>query len=324
VGNEAANERKAVELPHVQPREAGVMGVSLNRAASRISLVIFALAVVGLMAFGDSQASASHVSCGDEIAADTTLDSDLVDCPGSGIVIGADDITLDLNGHTVDGDGTPDAGCPLCNQGLLNFGHGGVTVRDGSVREFAIGVYFNNARHNRVLGISSRRQLGSGIDVYGNKSVVVRNRVFGNGVVVDGDGSRVARNVVVRSPRYGIWVEEDGVLVARNVVVRSRGAGINLSCGDNNTVYRNRVRESGQDGFWVAPCNDHVLLKRNVAVGAEDDGFAVRSRSAKITRNRARRNGDLGIGAMVGVIDGGGNRAHGNGNPAQCRNVVCK
>ena len=51
-----------MDLPHVQPREAGVMGVSLNRAASRISLVIFALAVVGLMAFGGGQASASHVT----------------------------------------------------------------------------------------------------------------------------------------------------------------------------------------------------------------------------------------------------------------------
>jgi hypothetical protein len=41
------------------------------------------------------------VSCGDVITADTTLDSNLVDCPSNGIVIGADDITLDLNGHRI-------------------------------------------------------------------------------------------------------------------------------------------------------------------------------------------------------------------------------
>ena len=87
------------------------MGVSLNRAVSRISLVIFALAVAGLVAFGDSQASASHVSCGDTITADTTLDSDLLNCPNNGILIGADGVTLDLNGHKIDSDGIPDAGC---------------------------------------------------------------------------------------------------------------------------------------------------------------------------------------------------------------------
>ena len=32
----------------------------------------------------------------------------------------------------------------------------------------------------------------------------------------------------------------------------------------------------------------------------------------------ANDNGDLGIEAVSGVTDGGGNRARGNGNPAQC------
>jgi hypothetical protein len=35
-------------------------------------------------------------------------------------------------------------------------------------------------------------------------------------------------------------------------------------------------------------------------------------------------NADLGIEAVVGVTDGGGNRASGNGNPTrQCLNVSC-
>ena len=33
--------------------------------------------------------SPPHVQCGDVITQDTTLDSDLIDCPGDGIVIGA-------------------------------------------------------------------------------------------------------------------------------------------------------------------------------------------------------------------------------------------
>jgi hypothetical protein len=41
-----------------------------------------------------------------------------------------------------------------------------------------------------------------------------------------------------------------------------------------------------------------------------------------VTRNRAFQNRDLGIAAVRGTIDGGGNRAHGNGDPAQCRNVA--
>jgi hypothetical protein len=42
------------------------------------------------------------------------------------------------------------------------------------------------------------------------------------------------------------------------------------------------------------------------------------------TRNSAFFNHDLGIEAVPGVTDGGGNRARGNGNPeGQCTGVAC-
>ena len=59
---------------------------------------------MALLALTAGQALANHVQCGDVITQDTTLDSDLR-CPNNGIVIGADDITLDLRGHTITGPG---------------------------------------------------------------------------------------------------------------------------------------------------------------------------------------------------------------------------
>ena len=65
------------------------------------------------------------------------------------------------------------------------------------------------------------------------------------------------------------------------------------------------------------------VLTRNVAKGAGDDGFDVESRSTKLTKNRAWRNADLGIDAVKRVLDGGGNRASGNGDGRHCRHVRC-
>ena len=79
---------------------------------NRIPLAILVFALGCFLALSTGHASAGHVSCGDTITADTTLDSDLVDCPNNGIVIGADDVTLDLNGHTVSGDGEAVENCP--------------------------------------------------------------------------------------------------------------------------------------------------------------------------------------------------------------------
>jgi hypothetical protein len=74
--------------------------------------MVLALVVAGFSVVGAGQSLARHVGCGDTITTDTTLESDLVDCPNNGIVIGADNITLDLNDHTIDGDGTRVDFCP--------------------------------------------------------------------------------------------------------------------------------------------------------------------------------------------------------------------
>ena len=69
-------------------------------------------------------------------------------------MIGANGITLDLNGYLIDGDGTEFAACHArehCDFGVFNDGHDGVTVMHGSVREFEAGAFAQSARHNRLL-----------------------------------------------------------------------------------------------------------------------------------------------------------------------------
>ena len=146
-----------------------------------------------------------------------------------------------------------------------------------------------------------------------------------------GPGSHnvIAKNRVSRG-RDGIRIEKGhGNLVVDNVVTHARRAGIRLGIphpflgGAHNTVRGNLVKASRIDGLLVNEKDDHSLLTHNTARGAGDDGFDIQSRSAKLTKNLALRNGDLGIAAVRGVIDGGGNKASGNGDQRQCTNIVC-
>ncbi len=383
-------------------------------SGSLVSAVIMTLAIAGacILLFSGSRAEASHVSCGDTITTDTTLDSDLVNCPNNGIVIGADGITLDLNGQLIDGDGTEFAGCDpnaeVCDTGIVDDGHDGVTVMHGRVRGFGVGVLFGTSsagrvRHNRVLGISSSRNLffgfvlassarslvrnssgsdniapeGDGMGLFASHHIRIlhnsfrhnpgpgihlafdstRNLIKGNllsrngpAILMEADRNQVRRNRIIRGG--GIVVDNSnrnviirnrvsraldsiaiekgrGNLVAHNLVVRARGAGIRLgikrpSIGSVNTVVRgNLVRGSGRDRFVVHKKDKGSLIKRNIARGAGDDGFDVESRLTKLARNRALRNIDLGIEAVRGVIDGGGNIARHNGDPRRCTNIAC-
>src|SRR5216117_2676623 len=103
---------------------------------------ILALAAAGFMALSANQALASHVSCGATITTDTKLDSDLTNCPGDGVVIGADNITLNLDGHTIDG--------TVGGTGIDDSaGRDGVTIENGSVKGFSQGIVLIGASDDR-------------------------------------------------------------------------------------------------------------------------------------------------------------------------------
>ena len=93
----------------------------------RLMLLGVAVLLAVLVGLSQGEAQAGHVSCGDSISVDTTLDSDLT-CSGTALTISVDNITLDLDGHTITGSSSGD--------GVLVFGHNDVTIKDGTISGF--------------------------------------------------------------------------------------------------------------------------------------------------------------------------------------------
>src|SRR4051794_5192023 len=71
------------------------------RPACPRRMVAVVVAAAGSVALSGGPALASTVSCGSTITATTKLHADLANCPGDGLVIDADNVTIDLNGHTI-------------------------------------------------------------------------------------------------------------------------------------------------------------------------------------------------------------------------------
>jgi hypothetical protein len=121
-------------------------------------------------------------------------------------------------------------------------------------------------------------------------------------------------------------------LVEGNFVARASRIGIQVSLLPEEleggppaieTVVRRNHLEGNGDGVFVQTTALGTLLEGNHALGSDDDGIDVDSPDTRLVGNHAVHNGDLGIEAVFGVTDGGRNKAHGNGNPAQCTNVDC-
>ena len=271
----------------------------------RFKLALGAVAAATAAGVGTASArSADDVACGSVVAEDTTLAHDLTDCPGTGLIVAAPNVTLDLGGHTVSGTG---------NGFGIQVRADDVTVANGTVTAFGSGIdgeggFFQPGPAGvTIRDLTITENVGAGIVLLGVEGwQIARDDVLGNG---SGIFFSRARNTVV-----------SGSFVAQNA-----GAGIfSVSSSDGNLFSGNRVLHNDGDGIFVSNSTTQIVGNRasfnggNGIVLHDDPGFP-----DVIADNVADGNAQLGITADFAGFDGGGNAAKHNGDPRQCVNVSC-
>jgi parallel beta-helix repeat protein len=210
---------------------------------------------------------------------------------------------------------------------------------DGTGIALDSGSHDNTIRANSISGNGFAGIVLGAVD----RNVIAYNHVFHNagGMIVIGSSNRVTRNLITdelacEGCGYGLSFEGGtGNQLTGNVVTGALADGIRVESYEpetppavDNVIRGNIVRAAKVDGIAVHTDGPGrvtgTVVRNNLVALSGDDGIDVRSSTTTITRNGTYANHDFGIVAVAGVTDGGGNRAAGNGNPAQCSNVVCQ
>jgi hypothetical protein len=282
----------------------------------RSSLVVLVLAG-SLFAVGPTPASAAPLSeCigpgGSAATTNVKLTTDLDCTTSSGIVVGADGITIDLNGHTIAGDQTPG------DNGIDNSGgFDDVTVIGGTVTKFFFGILGSNVANGmRVKQVLSSGNASDGIFISGDSVRVTSSRASGNGergIVIGGGSARVSSSEASGNGESGVHI-----------------------VGSLARVSSSRASGNVGDGVFILGSFAHVISSR--ASGNTVHGIEIEGDAAKIGRTSGRKpasdkNRSEGNGFVLGVSNGSGlgifaqgfitepvgsNVARGNDNPGQC------
>jgi hypothetical protein len=249
--------------------------------------------------------NASHIACGQVISTSgtVTLDSDVI-CPSTttnnwAVRITANDVRLNLAGHTIRGGGgqltgilgTTDLGTTL--QRLV--------IRNGTVEGFPTGVYLKTV-DSQVRKMSISGASGRGIDVISDGSgagltncernvtnCIIRNTVSmtgtaGVGINTEGPNNNVWGNTVRGTPHVGIGNGGDGARVTANTIESCIYVGIGAGALTTYTIVW---------GNTVLGCTD----PESVGVNVFGDTEAAKS--------RVRFNTVTGTGYGITVIDRG-------------------
>lgn len=249
----------------------------------------FAVALAaGTALVGAGPATAAHVACGQTIMVNTTLDSNVGPC-ATGIVIGANNVTLDLNGFTLRG--TPATGE---GPGVDVTGRTGVTVRNGTITQFDAGVAITGGSGNTVTYLT----------LVDNRGTTASD--FGDGVAVfNSTGNTISYNLVRNNgPWSGIsLIRSSNNLIEHNQITGNNQSSTNTSgirvenlgtsASNSNTIRYNLVQGSGLDGIQLfARASDNVISNNSVLQNNREGitAFAGASRNI-IQDNQVRYNG---------------------------------
>jgi hypothetical protein len=225
------------------------------------------------------------------------------------------------------------------------------TVEDSIVENVpgvAIDYYFGDGgavRNSTFIGNNYAISIQKSSDVLIEGSTFVANEIGVNLWAEEGTGvnTNTIQNNVFKKNNIGVsvnatnpivdtWPELQGNRIVRNQFHRNDSSGIVITahcfpdCPTDWSVLEGTVvsgNHLSRNGF--NPSDDPDLddgVTARFFDFSENPGPLEALAGVTLSDNRADRNADLGF-DVLGVTDGGGNRAKFNGNPAQCDGVVC-
>jgi parallel beta-helix repeat protein len=204
--------------------------------------------------------------CGTTILADLTLDHDLT-CAGTALTVGADGITIDLNGHSISGSGS--------GVGIGVTGRANVTISGGAIENFFTGVLINNSTGTVVEG-SGFRGNTDGVDCQAGcvGSTIKENEFLDNrsrGVMLRGFSTEnLVQENTFTGNNVSILVNCTNCIVRENTVSASRLAGIRLNEATGNLVVENVITSNpaGIEFTATGGATGNTLLENTIAMNA--------------------------------------------------------
>jgi parallel beta-helix repeat protein len=241
-------------------------------------------------------AHADQIVCGQVLTRSTTITNSLAACAGDGLVIGASGITVDLNGHTIQGTGL--------GVGITNNGHDDVTIRNGAVLDFDHGVLLNpGTERNSVTGLTLSRNEWSAVQLnaasgnnlaqnklneMGDIGLLLTNGASDNAIRGNVVGTGAGDSFVVQMGSNRNWFEG-------NVVEVSAGQALRVTDSSNTMVLANEFAGSSDMGITMTAAPNSVV-QANKLGGGGDAGVLLQGGTASVVRfNAFGRSSDAGV-----------------------------
>ena len=219
-------------------------------------------------------------SCGQVITQNVVLTSNLNCADSDGLIVGASDIVIDLNGHTISGPDVDSQEKTSSKVGVMIPNMNNVVVQDGTIHGFQAGILMTGSQNVEIKGIVSKdNQIGAfstGASIVNAHLSILMNNQIG----FAGHSTQQAT-------------------IENNILYQNALAGITLVNSDNGVLTLNSITESGNGLYVDNQSNNNNVNFNNVLLNTIDlnnaNGLPVNTNANTFDQNNCMTSNPSGI-----------------------------
>jgi parallel beta-helix repeat protein len=227
-----------------------------------------------------SQPLAISPSCGQVITQNVVLTSNLNCADSDGLIVGASDIVIDLNGHTISGPDVDSQEKTSSKVGVMIPNMNNVVVQDGTLQGFQAGILMTGSQNVELSNIISKNnQIGAfstgASIVNAHLSILMNNEI--------GFAGHSTQQATIQD----------------NILFQNKLAGITLVNSDNSILTLNSITESGNGLYVDSQSNNNNINFNNVLLNTVDinnaNGLPVNTNANTFDQNNCMTANPSGI-----------------------------
>ncbi|ABR55184.1 periplasmic copper-binding [Methanococcus vannielii SB] len=214
-----------------------------------------------------------------------------------GLKIAKNNITIDLNGSTIEGE--------YSGKGIAILGDG-VKLKNAKIQKFEYGIFLENTKNCKILNNDVSENIYDGIYLSNsNYNEIAKNNAYKNGVIgiitagifLDGsDWNNVSENSANNNIYNGIeLINSESNTISRNTIFENEDNGIFVWNSKNNSISENKIFKNEDNGVLIRESSYNTFLN-NTLTENRDSGFYIwKSFENNLIRNEISENSINGI-----------------------------
>jgi parallel beta-helix repeat protein len=197
------------------------------------------------------QPLATSPSCGQVITQNVILTSNLNCADSDGLIVGASDIVIDLNGYTISGPDIDNQEKTSSKVGVMVPNMNNVVVQDGTIQGFQAGILMTGSQNVEINNIISKdNQIGA----------------FSTGASIVNAHLSIFTNNQIGFAGHST----QQATIENNILFQNTLAGITLVNSDNGVLTLNSITESGNGLYVDNQSNNNTINFNNVLLNTID------------------------------------------------------